>query len=129
MSNYCKPHGVFVGDPYGPDYMCGLCESGLTKEVTREQATLWFRYTDEHLEDDTGVPWTKVSQWTTDNAPSFDDIRLSSRSLSSWWELFNDTEADVLALVQHKVTINPFTDWVDPYDPSNGGHAYNGVPE
>ena len=24
---YCK-HGTFVGDPYGPDYMCGACEDG-----------------------------------------------------------------------------------------------------
>lgn len=22
---YCK-HGTYVGDPYGPDYMCGMCE-------------------------------------------------------------------------------------------------------
>jgi hypothetical protein len=22
---YCK-HGTFVGDPYGPDYICGQCE-------------------------------------------------------------------------------------------------------
>lgn len=26
--NYCK-HGVYVGTPGGPDYMCGYCESGL----------------------------------------------------------------------------------------------------
>lgn len=24
---YCK-HGTFIGDPYGPDYMCGKCEDG-----------------------------------------------------------------------------------------------------
>lgn len=24
---YC-PHGTYVGDPYGPDYMCGVCENG-----------------------------------------------------------------------------------------------------
>ena len=24
---YCK-HGTYVGDPYGPDYMCGMCEDG-----------------------------------------------------------------------------------------------------
>lgn len=23
----CK-HGTYIGDPYGPDYMCGMCESG-----------------------------------------------------------------------------------------------------
>jgi len=28
-SNYCH-HGHFVGDPYGPDYMCGMCEDGIT---------------------------------------------------------------------------------------------------
>lgn len=27
-SNYCIRHGVYVGDAYGPDYMCGACESG-----------------------------------------------------------------------------------------------------
>jgi hypothetical protein len=27
MDNYCK-HGVYIGDPYGPDYMCGRCEDG-----------------------------------------------------------------------------------------------------
>jgi len=26
-SYYCR-HGVFVGDPYGPDYMCPYCEMG-----------------------------------------------------------------------------------------------------
>ncbi len=25
-SLYCK-HGTYVGDPYGPDYLCGACES------------------------------------------------------------------------------------------------------
>ena len=25
--HYCR-HGVFVGDPYGADYMCGYCENG-----------------------------------------------------------------------------------------------------
>jgi hypothetical protein len=25
-SQYCR-HGVFVGDAFGPDYMCGRCES------------------------------------------------------------------------------------------------------
>ena len=25
--NYCK-HGTFIGDPYGPDYLCGKCEDG-----------------------------------------------------------------------------------------------------
>jgi len=25
--NYCR-HGNFVGDPWGPDYMCGFCENG-----------------------------------------------------------------------------------------------------
>ena len=25
--NHCR-HGKFVGDPYGPDYMCGWCEDG-----------------------------------------------------------------------------------------------------
>lgn len=27
MDNYCK-HDVYIGDPYGPDIMCGRCESG-----------------------------------------------------------------------------------------------------
>lgn len=26
-AHYCK-HGTFIGDPYGPDLMCGWCESG-----------------------------------------------------------------------------------------------------
>jgi|SRR5688572_16722312 hypothetical protein len=29
-SQYCKPHGVFVGSWWGPDYMCPYCEEGLT---------------------------------------------------------------------------------------------------
>jgi len=24
----CAPHGTFVGDAGGPDYMCGMCENG-----------------------------------------------------------------------------------------------------
>ena len=30
---HCKPHGAFVGYPGGADYMCGLCEDGLTKWI------------------------------------------------------------------------------------------------
>ena len=26
-SLYCK-HGTYIGDPYGPDYLCGACEGG-----------------------------------------------------------------------------------------------------
>lgn len=26
---YCK-HGVFVGNPFGGDYLCGYCESGIS---------------------------------------------------------------------------------------------------
>ncbi len=29
MSDRCK-HGVYVGDPGGPDYMCLYCENGYT---------------------------------------------------------------------------------------------------
>ena len=25
---YCK-HGTYIGDPYGPDYICGYCEEGV----------------------------------------------------------------------------------------------------
>lgn len=25
-SLYCQ-HGTYIGDPYGPDYLCGACES------------------------------------------------------------------------------------------------------
>lgn len=32
---YCK-HGTFIGDPYGPDYMCWACEEGLTDEEWAE---------------------------------------------------------------------------------------------
>lgn len=27
-SNYCK-HGTYIGDPYGPDYLCYWCEMGI----------------------------------------------------------------------------------------------------
>lgn len=30
--NYCR-HGNFVGDPYGPDYMCGWCEDGYDPSI------------------------------------------------------------------------------------------------
>lgn len=26
--DYRCRHGVFVGDPYGPDFMCPMCEMG-----------------------------------------------------------------------------------------------------
>lgn len=32
---YCE-HGTFIGDPYGPDYMCWACEEGLTMEEWNE---------------------------------------------------------------------------------------------
>lgn len=35
----CK-HGTFIGDPYGPDYMCPLCELGIDDEA-EELATTW----------------------------------------------------------------------------------------
>jgi hypothetical protein len=28
---YCK-HGVFIGNPFGGDYMCGWCEDGVSWE-------------------------------------------------------------------------------------------------
>ena len=31
-TRYCK-HGTNVGDPYGPDYLCGYCEDGTPDEV------------------------------------------------------------------------------------------------
>ena len=30
--DYRCRHGVFIGDPYGPDYMCHYCEMGITDE-------------------------------------------------------------------------------------------------
>lgn len=27
--DFCK-HGTFIGDPYGPDYLCGWCEDGVS---------------------------------------------------------------------------------------------------
>lgn len=36
---YCK-HGTYVGDPYGPDYMCGPCEDGVTDY---EMALYWAK--------------------------------------------------------------------------------------
>lgn len=35
--HYCK-HGAYVGDPYGPDYMCGPCEDGTDDYAT----ALWW---------------------------------------------------------------------------------------
>jgi len=32
---HCK-HGTFVGNAYGPDYMCGPCEMGVTDEEYAE---------------------------------------------------------------------------------------------
>jgi hypothetical protein len=29
-NQYICPHGINLGDPYGPDYMCGACESGVS---------------------------------------------------------------------------------------------------
>jgi len=34
-TRYCK-HGTNVGDPYGPDYLCGYCEDGTPNEVLEQ---------------------------------------------------------------------------------------------
>lgn len=34
------PHGTFIGNPYGADYMCGACESGISMEEWRA-GVLW----------------------------------------------------------------------------------------
>lgn len=43
---HCR-HGVFVGDPYGPDYLCGYCEDGISvSEMLAAQALnarVWAR--------------------------------------------------------------------------------------
>lgn len=48
---YCK-HGGYVGDPYGPDYMCGTCEDGISdlelalnaaKTFERQQRAEFFK--------------------------------------------------------------------------------------
>lgn len=41
---HCR-HGTFVGDPYGPDYMCGSCEMGFT-DLCPVCGTLHFRKRD-----------------------------------------------------------------------------------
>jgi len=33
--DYRCPHGVYTGDPYGPDFMCGFCEDGTSDEEYR----------------------------------------------------------------------------------------------
>lgn len=33
--NYC-PHGTYVGDAWGPDYLCGMCEEGYVPPVRVE---------------------------------------------------------------------------------------------
>ena len=30
-SRYCA-HGTYIGDPYGPDYLCHYCEAGYSDE-------------------------------------------------------------------------------------------------
>jgi len=32
----CK-HGTFIGDPYGPDYMCFYCEMGIEPEDEEDE--------------------------------------------------------------------------------------------
>jgi hypothetical protein len=38
-SSYCR-HGSYIGDPYGPDYMCHACEMGYSDEEW-EAERLW----------------------------------------------------------------------------------------
>lgn len=35
-TRYCK-HGANIGDPYGPDYLCGYCEDGTPDEVLEHE--------------------------------------------------------------------------------------------
>lgn len=46
-SNYCI-HGTYIGDPYGPDYLCGACEDPESYSTYQEaialarvQANIW----------------------------------------------------------------------------------------
>ena len=34
-------HGAYVGGPLGPDYLCGLCESGLNVPIQLEVREIW----------------------------------------------------------------------------------------
>tara|TARA_R100000700_G_scaffold33891_1_gene41777 strand:- start:450 stop:878 length:429 start_codon:yes stop_codon:yes gene_type:complete len=36
-TRYCK-HGTNVGDPYGPDYLCGYCEDDTPDQVLEDKA-------------------------------------------------------------------------------------------
>lgn len=38
-SHYCA-HGTYIGDPYGPDYLCHYCEAGYSDEEY-EAMRLW----------------------------------------------------------------------------------------
>lgn len=47
---YRCEHGTFIGDPYGPDYMCYWCEMGISKEEYEEikvAEALYYRKKDK----------------------------------------------------------------------------------
>lgn len=49
-SNYCK-HGNYVGNPWGPDYMCPWCETGEEPPAVKlERVTETFKLTGNLLE-------------------------------------------------------------------------------
>ena len=105
-------HGTAIGTPGGADLMCGYCEDGMTTWHEDIGYTLWFRFTDQDLNDDMGVPWSRITDWRASNPPSFDSIR-PLRSMRSWWEMFNapDISRDTMSLIQHKVSISSKGYW------------------
>ena len=79
--DHCRPHGVFIGDPYGPDYMCQLCESGLDQWVDDPEYTLYWALGDgAPIEVKAVKPWrhTMLTErdpsWTYKQVQDFVDI-------------------------------------------------------
>jgi hypothetical protein len=110
--NVCKPHGVNIGTPMGADLMCQLCEMGMDTWVKEKGYTLWFRFDDADLQDDTSVPWTRVAEWQEGDAPSWSTLAVG-KSVEPWFELFNDPTItrETMSRIQHKVTVTSQGYW------------------
>lgn len=68
MSHYYCKHGTYIGDPYGPDHLCGYCESGTEPIPPRWQVIYGTKESvgSETFNTYDGAEFF-VSQWTRRN--------------------------------------------------------------
>lgn len=100
MNDYCE-HGTYVGNWAGPDYMCGLCEMGISVEEAEygshvqavdyrrrqlQQQADWAKLTAEHMVLHGGIAPDRIAQLATEAVAMREALARAEAALAAWLE-------------------------------------------